>query len=180
MSYLTPTARKFQSTLPRRERPRPGRRPAVQRHFNPRSREGSDDQNQLHCRRVWRHFNPRSREGSDGALAERRRFTLAFQSTLPRRERLKQYKKIATYMKFQSTLPRRERRRPSSGRPPPRRISIHAPAKGATLPDPVPRVTDEISIHAPAKGATEFAAYEERYKAFQSTLPRRERRFNYM
>ncbi len=79
---------------------------------------------------------------------------------------------------FQSTLPRRER---------PNRlhpflsllaISIHAPAKGATfILNPILFRQEWISIHAPAKGAT---VVEGRWIkilfAFQSTLPRRERR----
>ena len=33
-------------------------------------------------------------------------------------------------------------------------ISIHAPAKGATSPSVLERIENGISIHAPAKGAT--------------------------
>ena len=78
------------------------------------------------------------------------------------------------------------------------RISIHAPAKGATLMhipeqeadlfqstlprrerqtrlDAFPELS-RISIHAPAKGATKEAISLVRAYAFQSTLPRRERR----
>ena len=83
---------------------------------------------------------------------------------------------------FQSTLPRRERRRLSRIRTGGGTISIHAPAKGATIQPfwtaerspvfqstlprrerrdiPTPKVTPrhEISIHAPAKGATPLAS----------------------
>ncbi len=123
---------------------------------------------------------------------------------------------------FQSTLPRRERR-PANGRfrcaPPhfnPRSregsdstlcggnlflicISIHAPAKGATMPQPVHIPAFRISIHAPAKGATSSSVaigsgstnfnprsregsdemhgrLNDGGQSFQSTLPRRERR----
>ncbi len=100
----------FQSTLPRRERrhgdvlvlrcrsisihapakgatsyrhacrPRP-------RYFNPRSREGSDQD--YYTRDIQSsHFNPRSREGSDSHSLLNRRISSLFQSTLPRRERL--------------------------------------------------------------------------------------------
>ena len=78
---------------------------------------------------------------------------------------------------FQSTLPRRERRRKTAYvcrrgdnfNPRSRegsdyiclymllyqhKISIHAPAKGATMAASTPLNTDGISIHAPAKGAT--------------------------
>ena len=55
-------------------------------------------------------FNPRSREGSDLAAAKVYQTTIKFQSTLPRRERLKAAKQCNECA----------------------RISIHAPAKGAT------------------------------------------------
>ena len=79
-------------------------------------------------------------------------------------------------MIFQSTLPRRERRATVRAFQDPARISIHAPAKGATclfivisyfvrFQSTLPRrerlpacilsvIDDVISIHAPAKGAT--------------------------
>ena len=56
-------------------------------------------------------------------------------------------------------------------------ISIHAPAKGATYTASGDDGLVKISIHAPAKGATaqiNNAVWGE--IAFQSTLPRRERR----
>ena len=101
---------------------------------------------------------------------------LAFQSTLPRRERLQSPPARVVVLLFQSTLPRRERRynmmAPLCGRdfnprsregsdvaPPVRSavlqpISIHAPAKGATSFDQPAHLAKQISIHAPAKGAT--------------------------
>ena len=87
-----------------------------------------------------------------------------------------------SFRSFQSTLPRRERRRLSRIRTGGGTISIHAPAKGATIQPfwtaerspvfqstlprrerrdiPTPKVTPrhEISIHAPAKGATPLAS----------------------
>ena len=122
-------------------------------------------------------------------------------------------------MQFQSTLPRRERRHPNRGKsaaicdfnPRSREgsdelpellhfavfISIHAPAKGATLrPDPAwtlqpisihapargaTGIVDlidffyVISIHAPARGATLPIRWHIGSIAFQSTLPRGER-----
>ena len=54
----------FQSTLPRGERLLELRRTFRPRHFNPRSREGSDfSRTILPAREAY--FNPRSREGSD-------------------------------------------------------------------------------------------------------------------
>ncbi len=55
------------------------------------------------------HFNPRSREGSDDSTAHPLTVTVKFQSTLPRRERLRYMRGIAAELLFQSTLPRRER-----------------------------------------------------------------------
>ena len=55
-----------------------------------------------------------------------------FQSTLPRRERLQALLDAVVVVLFQSTLPRGERRKVASGATAAMRISIHAPAKGAT------------------------------------------------
>ena len=98
-----------------------------------------------------------------------------FQSTLPRRERLRMSCSFTNRLKFQSTLPRRERRSRYSDlcgslyfNPRSREgsdvygfevvymmdISIHAPAKGATRFARNTGANLFISIHAPAKGAT--------------------------
>ena len=132
----------------------------------------------VRLKRWHRHFNPRSRKGSDLPQKRKRRYIRIFQSTLPRRERLQSQRiwetqhfisihapaKGATayiplflvYMQlFQSTLPRRERL--SNG--------------AATITH-----TISISIHAPAKGATAQPKDQPITKTvFQSTLPRRER-----
>ena len=56
------------------------------KHFNPRSREGSDSlHNDEPCPTPY--FNPRSREGSDSMTCSGTTWTQPFQSTLPRRER---------------------------------------------------------------------------------------------
>ena len=55
-------------------------------------------------------------------------------------------------------------------------ISIHAPAKGATLDLFCVLTQFVISIHAPAKGATALTLIlQPSFNLFQSTLPRRER-----
>ena len=99
--------------------------------FNPRSREGSDSCRMRSCGAAGCNFNPRSREGSDSVTSAFPPFLRLFQSTLPRRER-RQF--------FFSFCP-------------------HFP----------------ISIHAPAKGATVLFWYIICIERFQSTLPRRER-----
>ena len=55
-------------------------------------------------------------------------------------------------------------------------ISIHAPAKGATYQGKYMTWAYKISIHAPAKGATRVWKSWYVGDVFQSTLPRRERR----
>ena len=77
-------------------------------------------------------FNPRSREGSD-----------------------EEYKMlVGVSQKFQSTLPRRERQKVYTFKQRMFDISIHAPAKGATIDLTKTNDWISISIHAPAKGAT--------------------------
>ncbi len=120
-------------------------------YFNPRSREGSD-RGERRGRQGGRDFNPCSREGSDGFVYSSAR-SLSFQSTLPRRERHDAALGNVKNPEFQSTLPRRERRRFAVACGRCAGISIHAPAKGATL--------------AYVRVSTE--------EQFQSTLPRRER-----
>ena len=99
-------------------------------------------------------FNPRSREGSDMFSPNSEARCIKFQSTLPRRERLPLWP-------YSSGLSR---------------VSIHAPAKGATSQTTMIQIFISVSIHAPAKGATNSFSQERReYWTFQSTLPRRER-----
>ena len=107
-----------------------------------------------------------------------------FQSTLPRRERRQRRIRTSSHSTFQSTLPRRERRclridtnsfnyfnpRSREGSDTESnaglqydRISIHAPAKGATTASVELSDNSIISIHAPAKGATiAFQSYNSR------------------
>ena len=98
-------------------------------------------------------FNPRSRKGSDPGRALLLRRQQEFQSTLPQGERRAGDNINEQDLAFQSTLPQGERRgdkyRPSQAQ----RISIHAPARGAT----------DIVLHL---------FYSSR---FQSTLPQGER-----
>ena len=122
-----------------------------------------------------------------------------FQSTLPRRERRMMKGMLWLGFRFQSTLPRRERQRVTAYNVTRNKISIHAPAKGATQDKLKELEASKISIHAPAKGATLHTAIifpslsnfnprsregsdnvpldvSEMDTPFQSTLPRRERR----
>ena len=61
--------RRFQSTLPRRERPNTIFSVRPYTNFNPRSREGSDGYDGV-MMKATEDFNPRSREGSDNSNSE--------------------------------------------------------------------------------------------------------------
>ena len=65
--------------------------------------------------------------------------------------------------------------------PIPGRISIHAPAWGATMIPRIISIDAKISIHAPAWGATcQAGAYPLRGMVFQSTHPHGVRRIRYL
>ncbi len=124
---------------------------------------------------------------------------IQFQSTLPRGERQQEKPDIAVAFIFQSTLPRGERLCPFLFLNRTEKISIHAPARGATQelrpearllqfqstlprgerlrPPAALRQALWISIHAPARGATATPQNPQTMTPFQSTLPRGERRF---
>ena len=78
-------------------------------------------------------FNPRSREGSDIILDTDTNKLNEFQSTLPRGERLRQIDRTAAENLFQSTLPRGERQLAIPNDRIVLLVSIHAPARGATI-----------------------------------------------
>ena len=100
------------------------------------------------------YFNPRSREGSDPLRATMKDIYQIFQSTLPRGERLCDSASTSEQV---------------------HRISIHAPARGATKIFIREWYKYSISIHAPARGATRHIHRLPSYMVFQSTLPRGER-----
>ena len=69
--------------------------------------------------------------------------------------RLQIHRGINTTVRFQSTHPRRVRRNTMSQFNQTKFISIHTPAKGATIHEPgFLQCRRQISIHTPAKGAT--------------------------
>ena len=124
----------------------------------------------------WTRFNPRSRVGSDERVAIIHVFACLFQSTLPRGERPPALRALQLLRLFQSTLPRGERQNKNAKQKPTPKVSIHAPAWGATTAlnavfsliisfNPRSRVGSDtlmevfagdliVSIHAPAWGAT--------------------------
>ena len=173
---ITLAWRKFQSTLPRGERHCPDLLSAVVQSFNPRSRAGSDV------------LRGRSRRRND-----------TFQSTLPRGER-----RVSRYTPQIGTYCFNPRSRAGSDVDAPSydadaKVSIHAPARGATCCrsfcrslqisfNPRSRAGSDVthcnlfkdsivSIHAPARGATPGVTDTTVVIEFQSTLPRGERRY---
>ena len=167
-------------------------------YFNPRSREGSDAVSipvfyfritiSIHAPAkgatgstptkliATYDFNPRSREGSDKYAKKITFHFQRFQSTLPRRERQTPDYKFEDMQVFQSTLPRRERRctrrlvKFFSG------ISIHAPAKGATIHfDFLNSIIKNFNPRSREGSDEEHVEEHDGCLLFQSTLPRRER-----
>ena len=130
LQITIPIRQQFQSTLPRRERRARTAHLPERLNFNPRSREGSDQALQIHPHHQS-YFNPRSREGSDVWLPCKIFFRTYFN---PRSREGSDDSPAADPVDVS--------------------ISIHAPAKGATIPDEFRIVKPGISIHAPAKGAT--------------------------
>ena len=145
---------------------------------------------------LYTYFNPRSREGSDGMVRSLKKRYAIFQSTLPRGERQKVQKQLISeiyhfnprsregsddqmcpsvfcYVQFQSTLPRGERRSDVPLCLLLRPISIHAPARGATVDVGDYVIAHEISIHAPARGATRNCLCKERRKKISIHAPAR-------
>ena len=128
---MTSYTSRFQSTLPRRERRAIQRKAkslsVISIHAPAKGATRSRSQNS--ARGLFQSTLPRR---------ERRIHTnqciqcLLFQSTLPRRERRNQAIFFYKIYRFQSTLPRRERQNFIGGIANWIRISIHAPAKGAT------------------------------------------------
>ena len=143
------------------------------RHFNPRSREGSDEGVQQ-ARAPRRYFNPRSREGSDLDAQGNRLDPSKFQSTLPRRERHGRTPSCHAALLFQSTLPRRERRGSATSTRSQTLFQSTLPRRErplSTCPFLLPAHFNPRSREgSDLKGLAAAWAIK-----FQSTLPRRER-----
>ena len=143
--------------------------------FNPRSREGSDDDRTQDTVLLDISIHAPARGATDGFVGP---CSIArFQSTLPRGERRIVGPEDAKEEKFQSTLPRGERRSGAAG--PQRLFDDFNPRsrEGSDIPMWPCLKEGRISIHAPARGATQFSiAQSRKHIRFQSTLPRGERR----
>ena len=105
--------------------------PSTESCFNPRTRERCDCSTSA-TRPSGSCFNPRTREGCDSPAGHAPRSFHLFQSTHPRRVRRHDLRASAAVVL----------------------VSIHAPAKGATMVVADVIVPPVVSIHAPAKGAT--------------------------
>ena len=144
--------------------------------FNPRTRVGCDVLLAAFAL-CGVGFNPRTRVGCDDIAAWVLHSKSMFQSTHPRGVRHDKAVAAEAAIAFQSTHPRGVRPARWYCMACQDRVSIHAPAWGATRR---PRGHHEllyVSIHAPAWGAT-FASLEQSFYQllFQSTHPRGVRR----
>ena len=145
----------FQSTLPRGERQcTPFFLLQCFTYFNPRSREGSDAFCSQQFAKLHFDFNPRSREGSDALHQCKAHNQQIFQSTLPRGERRISLMYFYVHRNFNP------RSREGSDRQSPfyRNMGANFNPRSREGSDPtyfVSYVLDlYISIHAPARGAT--------------------------
>ena len=122
--------------------------------FNPRTREGCDTAT-ISTISFSKNFNPRTREGCDPSLLDWRYKHIGFQSTHPRGVRLGAEQNIYTEeIIFQSTHPRGVRRRPSALQKLQRNFNPRT-REGCDFNVYNPyNVEGGISIHAPARGAT--------------------------
>ena len=145
---------KFQSTLPRGERHRQILYKEVKFYISIHAPARGATQTALANLGCHKYFNPRSREGSDNLTRIFIYYCDRFQSTLPRGERLHKPYRTWRLFPFQSTLPRGERPVLIQPWTPDIKISIHAPARGATSFSFPIWLDSKISIHAPARGAT--------------------------
>ena len=188
---------RFQSTLPREERPTTHAASMSSNvYFNPRSHERSDSDTTA-IKQIWSNFNPRSHERSD-AHSQRVSVTRSkFQSTLPREERQLPMLPLVAFFYFNPRSHERSDKSPvgamfvgnnisihaptrgATGTPVTgvkgAKISIHAPTRGATALSFVLFRRHFISIHAPTRGATRKTSKTALIYQFQSTLPREER-----
>ena len=129
-----------------------------------------------HGKRSIMHFNPRSHEGSDQTALIIARERWIFQSTLPRGERRLQIWVMKCSLRFQSTLPRGERQYFHFCSKMLKKISIHAPTRGATTFPGTFRSTYNYFNPRSHEGSDMIAPYDwQLLQVFQSTLPRGER-----
>jgi len=124
--------------------------------FNPRPRAGGDAPG-AEMVRISSGFNPRPRAGGDpqclGENAGAQRF-----NPRPRAGGDDEEARAAGHLRVSIHAPARGATLPDRPEQLGREVSIHAPARGATLADDQADGADGVSIHAPARGAT-LSAY---------------------
>ena len=121
-------------------------------------------------------FNPRSRKGSDRKARAQRTEITKFQSTLPQGERRKYAPGQAVPVIFQSTLPQGERHIRQLGTQLSQQFQSTLPQGERQERIFMSLLYRKISIHAPARGATGWTNSWVPQTQFQSTLPQGERR----
>ena len=166
---------RFQSTLPRGERQKTQPKHVRDNRFQSTLPRGERPPSFPARSRCCRYFNPRSREGSDGPSDVTLLTVPVFQSTLPRGERHLPQTRCPENVYF-NPRSREGSDEDVTTKVDSLEISIHAPARGATVDPFFGSLDHVISIHAPARGAT-FGTLRSIPAAslFQSTLPRGER-----
>ena len=146
-------------------------------YFNPRSREGSDPDISNAPGLIGTFQSTLPRRERPFLSGSRVVDTAPFQSTLPRRER--RVTALAARSRTANFNPRsREGSDPPNPRAPSETVDFNPRSREGS--DASPNLSDSatsISIHAPAKGATLFFTASLSSSQFQSTLPRRERPF---
>ena len=167
----------FQSTHPRGVRLRPAGDGPGRLHVSIHAPAWGATSCPLCGTRPRHSFNPRTRVGCDSCLSSVLVHHVVFQSTHPRGVRLMTAIGIRTWSRFQSTHPRGVRLGPRSQTLWDQRVSIHAPAWGATHDNEQGQQVKGVSIHAPAWGATRPTAPLLVGFWFQSTHPRGVRLF---
>ena len=144
---------KFQSTRPRGARPTPPWAPSRATWFQSTRPRGARPR-MSGCRYRTTGFNPRARVGRDSMCLTLSPPEFKFQSTRPRGARPPMERMMPWESEFQSTRPRGARHAGADARAGGGRVSIHAPAWGATRHAWWCCCRHPVSIHAPAWGAT--------------------------
>ena len=109
---------------------------------------------ELKTTQIYASFNSRTHAGCDIPGEVQQRFDELFQFTHPRGVRLESAASSSSRARFQFTHPRGVRHVPHCIYYIPRRVSIHAPTRGATLSGQFLHGICQVSIHAPTRGAT--------------------------
>ena len=147
-------------------------KPASPKCFNPRTREGCDFWRCIKAP-VWRRFNPRTREGCDPGSNKNKGGAEMFQSTHPRGVRLGTTYQTFARKLFQSTHPRGVRLPQGDTIPDTVDVSIHAPARGATVHnDGILKAEFLFQSTHPRGVQPDAASASGSLHAFQSTHPR--------